>query len=179
MTKKRLSAALVNLLLQKPVREITVRELTNQANVSRGTFYFHYADIYDLMNQVEQEQLDKLSSLMCSLLPRMGQQSPPEALEMLFRYLEDNKEVCSALYGPNGNPAFVRRVKAVIAQHTLAYLGQDESDARRRYLTDFAVDGCFGTVMSWFNCGRQPPPAQMAGITWEAIRAVEQLLKNG
>lgn len=48
LTRKRLSDALITLLMQKPVREITVRELTELANVSRGTFYFHYTDIYDL-----------------------------------------------------------------------------------------------------------------------------------
>ena len=37
LTRKRLSDALITLLMQKPVREITVRELTELANVSRGT----------------------------------------------------------------------------------------------------------------------------------------------
>ena len=55
LTRKRLSDALITLLMQKPVREITVRELTELANVSRGTFYFHYTDIYDLMDHVERE----------------------------------------------------------------------------------------------------------------------------
>ena len=45
MTKRRLSDALIALLAQKPVREITVRELTTLAKVSRGTFYFHYTEI--------------------------------------------------------------------------------------------------------------------------------------
>ena len=41
LTRKRLSDALITLLMQKPVLEITVRELTELANVSRETFYFH------------------------------------------------------------------------------------------------------------------------------------------
>lgn len=45
-TKQRLYEALVHLLQQKSLREITVRELTELAGISRGTFYFHYADIY-------------------------------------------------------------------------------------------------------------------------------------
>ena len=40
LTRKRLSDALITLLMQKPVREITVRELTELANVSRGSFLF-------------------------------------------------------------------------------------------------------------------------------------------
>lgn len=54
-TRRRLCDALVSLLVQKPVRDITVRELTRLARVSRGTFYFHYRDIYELLDRLEQE----------------------------------------------------------------------------------------------------------------------------
>ena len=88
LTRKRLSDALITLLMQKPVREITVRELTELANVSRGTFYFHYTDIYDLMDHVEQEQIHTLELLMDDILPRLEEDSTPEALRALFRYLQ-------------------------------------------------------------------------------------------
>ena len=57
LTKQRLYQALITLLQQKSLREITVRELTELAGISRGTFYFHYADIYALMDQMEATQL--------------------------------------------------------------------------------------------------------------------------
>jgi len=59
MTKQRLYQALITLLQQKSLREITVRELTELAGISRGTFYFHYADIYALMDQMEAAQLPR------------------------------------------------------------------------------------------------------------------------
>ena len=69
MTKQRLYQALINLLQKKDLREITVRELTELAGISRGTFYFHYADIYALMEQMEAAQLDHLCELMDALVP--------------------------------------------------------------------------------------------------------------
>lgn len=178
MTKKRLSAALVTLLLQKPVREITVRELTLQANVSRGTFYFHYTDIYDLIHHLEQEQLDQLSQLMEMLLPSMGQANPPEALEAVFRYLEENNDVCRALYGPNGDPAFAQRIKELVVESSAAYIGREHCGERQRYLLEFIVNGCFGVVLTWFDQGRKPDAREMAATMWEAISAVQPLLRN-
>ena len=71
-TRRRLCDALVSLLVQKPVRDITVRELTRLARVSRGTFYFHYRDIYELLDRLEQEQVDQLNLFMDALLPRLN-----------------------------------------------------------------------------------------------------------
>ena len=78
-TKQRLYEALVHLLQQKSLREITVRELTELAGISRGTFYFHYADIYALMEQMESVQLARLESLMDNLIPNISREDvPPE-----------------------------------------------------------------------------------------------------
>ena len=107
LTRKRLSDALITLLMQKPVREITVRELTELANVSRGTFYFHYTDIYDLMDHVEREQIHTLELLMDDILPRLEEDSTPEALRALFSYLDENDGICSVLLGTNGDTAVV------------------------------------------------------------------------
>lgn len=61
---------------------------------SRGTFYFHYADIYALMEQMESVQLARLESLMDNLIPNISREDVPPALTALFSYMNDNPEVC-------------------------------------------------------------------------------------
>ena len=73
-TKKKLYNALIQLLQEKDLREITVRELTGLAGISRGTFYFHYADIYALMEQMEATQLEGLCSLLDGIVPNASQE---------------------------------------------------------------------------------------------------------
>ncbi len=150
LTRKRLSDALITLLMQKPVREITVRELTELANVSRGTFYFHYTDIYDLMED-----------------------STPEALRALFSYLDENDGICSVLLGTNGDTAFVHRLKGVIEESCLGYLRPREKETQlQRYMVAFAVQGCFGNIDLWLQNGKPETVDEMADITWQAVRAV-------
>ena len=52
-TRKRLQEALAALMREKELKDITVRELTDLADVNRGTFYSHYKDLYDMREQVE------------------------------------------------------------------------------------------------------------------------------
>jgi AcrR family transcriptional regulator len=48
-TGERLGMALLELIQQKPIREVTVQEVLDRASVGRSTFYLHYRDKYDLL----------------------------------------------------------------------------------------------------------------------------------
>ena len=54
-TKKVLKDCLFELLENKTIDEITVKELTEKADVNRSTFYFYYKDINDMMMQIQNE----------------------------------------------------------------------------------------------------------------------------
>ena len=48
-TKQALEAALKNMLLKKPLDKITIQDLTSDCGISRMAFYYHFKDIYDLV----------------------------------------------------------------------------------------------------------------------------------
>lgn len=52
MTKRALEASLKKLLLQKPLTKITISDITEDCGISRMTFYYHFKDIYDLVEWV-------------------------------------------------------------------------------------------------------------------------------
>ena len=54
-TKNNIFNAYIQLREKKPIEKITVKELTDKAQISKQTFYLHYKDIYDLTEQIEQE----------------------------------------------------------------------------------------------------------------------------
>lgn len=56
-TKMNFSYAFVRLLSKKPVEDITVTDICNEAHYSRETFYYHFKDKYDLINKVYYAQL--------------------------------------------------------------------------------------------------------------------------
>ena len=79
-SKAQLRQALIQLLQEKPVEEITVRELTERADVNRGTFYSHYQNIYHMLEQVENELFDELGRLLDAYPPHLLRASTPWAV---------------------------------------------------------------------------------------------------
>lgn len=52
MTKKSLAVSLKKMLAQKPLEKIKVIDITEDCEVNRQTFYYHFKDIYDLLEWV-------------------------------------------------------------------------------------------------------------------------------
>ncbi len=58
-TQKSIRDALINLIEEKDVSQITIKELAEKANINRKTFYMHYSSIDDIFDNIENEIIDK------------------------------------------------------------------------------------------------------------------------
>lgn len=61
-SKEAIKSAFLRMCWSKDIRKITVTEIINTANVSRGTFYAHFDDIYDLREKIENEIIELIFS---------------------------------------------------------------------------------------------------------------------
>ena len=73
----------LELVQAKPVQKITVTELAKRAEISKGTFYLHYLDIYDLYNQMVEETVAKIAG---SFDPYPDLFSAPESFVRTFLF---------------------------------------------------------------------------------------------
>ena len=63
-TKAQLREGLARLMLQKSIKEITVKELVDEVDINRSTFYLHYTDIYQMLQQIEEDALEEITQVM-------------------------------------------------------------------------------------------------------------------
>ena len=56
-TRMALEDSLIELMTKKPISKITIKELCENADINRTTFYSHYSDQYDLLRQIEDDAL--------------------------------------------------------------------------------------------------------------------------
>ena len=69
-TRRALRDALIELLADKPLARITVRELCERADVNRSTFYAHYPDLDSLLRDIEEDTIDWVNGTLQQLLER-------------------------------------------------------------------------------------------------------------
>ena len=85
MTKYALEASLKKLLLQKPLDKITINDLTADCGISRMAFYYHFKDIYDLVEWSCLEDATK------ALQGKKTYDTWPEGLMQVFEVVLENK----------------------------------------------------------------------------------------
>ncbi|CAM5211770.1 hypothetical protein UACE39S_03309 [Ureibacillus acetophenoni] len=85
-TKRILATSLKELMKTKSLEKISIRELTDNADVNRQTFYYHFEDIYDLLKWTFQQEALQL------LAAHESVNVWQEGLLQLFHYLDENRE---------------------------------------------------------------------------------------
>lgn len=59
LTKDAIAKALTDLLQERPIEKITIKDITDRCGINRQTFYYHFSDIYDLMEWTLDKELRK------------------------------------------------------------------------------------------------------------------------
>ena len=171
-TKKLLTQALTQLLQEKQINEITVKELTDLADMNRGTFYLYYKDMFDMLEKIEDGMFEALDAIV-SLHEHddVSQQTKPILLD-LFRFIEDNQEMCRVLLSPHGDMNFLHRLNEVVREKCLKAwpnIRKEKGEADFDYHYSFVVFGCAGIIRAWVNRNCPESAEKMAEMAYGMI----------
>ena len=171
-TKKLLTQALTQLLQEKQINEITVKELTELADMNRGTFYLYYKDMFDMLEKIEDGMFDALDSIVSLHEHDDVSERTKVILLDLFRFIEDNQEMCRVLLSPHGDMNFLHRLNEVVREKCLeawSNVRQEIGEADFDYHYSFVIFGCAGVIRSWVNRNCQESAEKMAEMAYGMI----------
>lgn len=191
-TKSALAKALMMLMQHKPISEITIKELTDAADVNRSTFYIHYQDIYDMLAQVKREICETCIGILSAHESEIRQNDFRALIEDILVYMGSDESVylifqqeriSNGLPGVSGEISECLKVSCMDAVRPLENL----SDQAIRTLNvrgiaaenlafmhiDYIFDGIFGMIDRWFITGKKEPISFMASLLTAYFESVD------
>jgi AcrR family transcriptional regulator len=165
-TKMVLRESLIELLREKPIARITVKELCEKADINRATFYAHYTDQFDLFKQIEAEFIADVNSYLDTFTLEQGETGLLQLIIKIFEYVEENKELCRILLGRNGDMDFQTHIMQIVSERVFFEWKKrrkvDESVTE--YIYTYVATGSIGIIRKWLFAEAQETPEKMAAL---------------
>uniref|UniRef100_UPI003FF0982C TetR/AcrR family transcriptional regulator n=1 Tax=Candidatus Fimivicinus sp. TaxID=3056640 RepID=UPI003FF0982C len=159
-TKRALEASLKNLLLQKPLNKITINDIAEDCGINRMTFYYHFKDIYDLVEWACIEDAAK------ALEGNKTYDTWQQGFLNIFNAVLENKPFIMNVYHS------VSREQVELYLYKLTYdllIGVVEEkaadmvvrDEDKKFIADFYKYAFVGIMLNWIKNGMKDDPQKI------------------
>lgn len=158
------------------IARVSVAALSERAGLTRRTFYSHYKDIPDFVEQVEAGLLSEIRERIRAIADtsleqvydRINSLEPAPGSVELLQYFVDNRELIGALLGPTGDPSFIKKIIDIVRDEVADRMKTGIFPAALGtffdYYLSYVVAAETGVVQRWFENGLQESPETMARI---------------
>ena len=179
-TKKKLATSLKKFMMSKSLNKITVTDIIKDCSVNRKTFYYHFADIYDLLKWIlEQEAVEvvKKFDLMVDY---------KEAILFVINYVEDNAHILACAYDTLGREEmrrflyqdFISIVETIIG-NVEKELGICMEEEFKLFLCNLYTESLAGILIEWFKSPQNHDEEQIVEYLSIIFRSsLPEILKN-
>jgi probable dihydroxyacetone kinase regulator len=159
-TKYALEASLKRLLLAKPLNKITIQDIADDCGISRMTFYYHFKDIYDLV------EWSCTETAMAAMHGKMTYSTWHEGLLSLFRVILKNKSFVLNIYhcvSREQIEQYLCRMTQQLVMNVVEESAQNMEISQRdkQLIADFYMYAFVGILLSWISNQMTEDPAYL------------------
>lgn len=159
-SQEAIKKALIELMSEKSFDHITIQDISDRANVNRGTIYLHYLDKFDLLDKIMEEHISNMRSF-CESATEMDY---VESTVHCMEYFQSNYLFFSTMLASEGAPYFRSR----FLQFNIEEFKKDvditkgKDDPGEDVVVQFIANAYVGVVEWWLKNGMPYPPRVMA-----------------
>lgn len=166
--------ALTELIEEKGFEAVSVKDITTRANINRGTFYLHYRDKFDLLEQSEAEVIEGIIAIITKATSEDLETYRETGISVslivtVFEYIEEHAAFLKAILGPKGDVSFQSQLKAMFRKNLLEknlspLIRKENLQVPAEYFLSYVSSAHLGIIQQWLMSGRQETPAEMGRI---------------
>ena len=156
-TQSAILKALAELIQKKKLSAITITDLCAKANINRNTFYYHYNNIFEFLDEHKQIVIDDKSKY----------HSRAVHIE-LCNALKNHPNFLSIMLSPNCDIDYFSDIFEAASKVTEAFVANpQESSSRGRLITTYCNAGTNAIIKKWIQGGMVESPEEIGDIIWE------------
>lgn len=151
-TQGKIQKAFLDLLNEKPLSKITVRDIVERCGINRNSFYYHYQDIPSLVEEIVMENANRIMAKYPTI------DSIETAMLAALEFIEEHRRAVMHIYQSSSRDIFelhLWRVCDYVVSNYCASLfaGKAVSEEDREIIVEIYKCECFGIAASWINKG--------------------------
>lgn len=172
-TQNKVKEILLKKLGSKSIHEITVQEICRDARINRTTFYMHYDNIYDLMQNVEVEMQQGINKMFMDTDRGIYKSLTEKSMEQLIYYIYEHAIFYRVLLND------INRLNIIDNDLAAAWKKEIEPTLRKkantseielRYRFEYFNSGFRGIIRTWLNANCQESPEELTQIIKNIIQ---------
>ncbi|MDO4276970.1 MAG: TetR/AcrR family transcriptional regulator C-terminal domain-containing protein [Eubacteriales bacterium] len=153
-TKEIIIQTFMELLNEKPLAKITVKDIVERCGVNRNTFYYHFRDIPDVVEFAMKRELDKIIN------SKMEVDSVAECLELVADLVKSNQKAMLHIYRSVQRESFVRYLDKISLYIITEYFDKKVKDLNLSEEDKFLVIKLYkcvfvGALLDWLDNGME------------------------
>lgn len=152
MAKMLLNESFLKFLAEKPLPHITIKEICEDADVNRSTYYAHFTDPYDQLKKLEADIMVDMTIYVDSIVTDglHDDKKQRQIIKGILEYIQSKKVVFQVLLGSNGDTNFQRNILSFFGERIF----ENEQNAtvtvmKKAYHYIYAGTGSFGLIYYW------------------------------
>lgn len=159
-TKRALAASLRHLLLKKPLNKVTINDIAEDCGINRMTFYYHFKDIYDLVEWACMETAEKV------LEGNRSYDTWQQGFLNIFRTAMENKAFIMNIYHSISRDQLEQALYRITNQLLIDVIEEEAAgmtvrDEDKQFIADFYKYAFVGILLNWVRNDMKEDPKQI------------------
>ncbi len=166
-TQTALLEALEDLIKTKKLSNITITELCTAAKINRNTFYYHYNNIFEFLDEHKKIIIDDLNEI-----SEISKTHNKQNLVDVFTVLKKHPHFLNILISPNCDLDFFNEIFDVASSKASIIFTKDPSiiSNREKLLCAYCNAGCNAVIITWIMNDMKETPEEIADFIWTSSK---------
>lgn len=183
-TKLLIQKSFIQTLENKSFEAITVGDIAKTAKINRGTFYLHFTDKFDLLDQIEQQLFEDLGNHIDELQSRYSSthtfvKGQEQLAATLFSSIKMHSPLLKIFLSDHGKAGFHLRFRAAFSEKVRVNLEKNESfnanlKVPMEYFLSFITSAFLGLIEQWIQNGLDKSPQEMTALYIDIIAFIQK-----